>query len=187
MVAQGTAEELASPGLTVTVPVAPGSTTTYRATAEAEGIVSACSSPLSYKQEEPAPPPPVEEGGGSSGGSGGSTGGTGGSTGGTGGKSSGSGGGHGGINYVTPVPRITYGPAAITRLRRPTFRFADATGQPGTSFFCRVDKKRWTGCTSPFRIRKVKLGSHVFSVKAVNAVGVPSASTVKRKFKVVAR
>lgn len=189
VVAQGTAEELASPGLTVTIPVAPGSTTSYRATAEAEGIVSACSSPISYKQEEPAPPP-VEEGGGSSGGSGGSTGETGGSagggTGGSGGKSSG-GGGQGGVKYVTPVPRITYGPAAITRLRRPTFRFADATGQPGTSFFCRVDRKRWTGCASPVRLAKVKLGSHVLSVKAVNAIGIPSASAVKRKFKVVAR
>lgn len=188
VVAQGTAEELASPGLTVTVPVVPGSNTSYRATAEAEGLVSACSSPISYKQEEPAPPP-VEEGGGSSGGSGGSSGETGGSTGstgGTGGKSSG-GGGQGGIKYVTPVPRITYGPAAITRLRRPTFRFADATGQPGTSFFCRVDRKRWTGCASPFRVKKVKLGKHVLSVKAVNAIGIPSASAVKRRFKVVAR
>lgn len=199
VVAQGTAEELASPGLTVSVPVAAGSTTSFRATAEAEGYVSACSSPISYKQEEPAPPPPPSEEGGSGatgGGGGGATGGspsggtsgssTSGGTGGSGGKSSG-GGGHGGFAYVTPIPRITFGPAAKTRLRRPTFRFADATGQPFTKFFCRVDRKHWRECGSPMKLGKLKPGSHVFSVKAVNAIGTPSASAVKRRFKVVHR
>ncbi|MGN6256637.1 MAG: hypothetical protein ACTHN3_02660 [Solirubrobacterales bacterium] len=196
VVAQGTAEELASPGLTVTVSVIPGSTTSYRATAEAEGIVSACSSPITYKQEEPAPPPPPSEEGGS--GTGGSSGGTSsgspsgtgsstsGGTGGTGGKTSG-GGSSGGFVYVTPIPRITFGPAAKTRLRRPTFRFADVTEQPFTKFFCRLDRQRWQQCASPAKLKKLKLGTHVFSVKAVNAVGTPSASAVKRKFKVVHR
>ncbi|HEU4707222.1 MAG TPA: hypothetical protein VFS64_08550 [Solirubrobacterales bacterium] len=193
VVAQGTAEELASPGLTVTVPVAPGSTTGYRATAEVEGIVSACSSPIAYKQEEPAPPPPPAEEGssGSGGGTGGGTsGGTGsstsGGTGGTGGETSG-GTVRGGFVYVTPIPQITFAPATKTRLRRPTFRFADATEQPFTDFFCKVDGKGWKGCSSPFRPAKLKPGSHVFSVKAVNAVGTPSASAVKRRFKVVGR
>jgi hypothetical protein len=182
-VAQGTAEELASPGLTVTTPVAVGSTTSFRATAEAEGVVSVCSSAISYKQEDPPPPPPPpgEEG---TGGGGGGTGGTGGSTGGSGGTS---GGGitRGGITYVTPIPRITFAPAGKTRLRRPTFRFTDAIEQPGTRFFCRVDRQKWAGCTSPLKLRKLKLGRHVFSVKAVNAVGVPGASPVKRAFRVV--
>lgn len=182
VVAQGTAEELASPGLTVAVPVALGSTTTYRATAEAEGIVSSCSNAVTYKQEEPPPPPPGEEGGG--GGEGGGSGG--GSTSGGGGGSGGSGAVvRNGIVYVTPLPRITFGPASKTRLRRPVFRFTDATEQPGTKFFCRVDNQRWANCTSPLKLKKLKLGRHTFSVKAVNAVGMPSASPVKRKFKVV--
>jgi hypothetical protein len=179
-VAQGTAEELSSPGLTVTVPVATGSTTNFRATAEAEGIVSACSSAISYKQEEaapPPPPPPGEEGSGGTGGAGSSGGGTGGKTGGGGAK--------GGITFVTPIPRITFAPASKTRLRRPTFRFADATEQPGTKFFCRVDRQKWAACTSPIKLKKLKLGRHVFSLKAVNAVGTPGASPVKRAFKVV--
>jgi len=199
VVAQGTAEELASPGLTVSVPVAAGTTTNFRATAEAEGYVSACSSPIAYKQEEPPPPPPPSEEGGSGttgGGGAGATGGspsggtssgsTSGGTGGTGGKSSG-GGGHGGFAYLTPIARITFGPAAKTRLRRPTFRFADMTGQPFTKFFCKVDRKRWRECSSPMKLSRLKPGSHVFSLKAVNAVGTPSASPVKRRFKVVNR
>ena len=79
--AKDEAAALGLPGLTVTVPVALGSTTSYRATAEAEGVVSACSSAISYKQEDP-PPPPEEEGtGGSPEGGGTSTGGTTGTTG----------------------------------------------------------------------------------------------------------
>lgn len=181
-VAQGTAEELTSPGLTVT-PVAVGSTTNFRATAEAEGVVSVCSSAIAYKQEDappPPPPPPGEEGTGGSGG----TGSTGGSTG-PGGKTSGGGTTRGGITYVTPLPRITFAPAGKTRLRRPTFRFTDATEQPGTRFFCRVDKRKWASCTSPIKLRKLKLGRHVFSLKAVNAVGTAGASPVKRAFRVV--
>ncbi|HEY8502529.1 MAG TPA: hypothetical protein VIL21_07565, partial [Solirubrobacterales bacterium] len=184
VVAQGSAEELASPGLTVTVEVALGSTTNYSATAEAEGIVSSCSSPIAYKQEDPPPPPPPGEEGGSGGGSTGGTGSTGGKTG-----SGGSGGGSvkGGVVYVTPLPRITFGPASKTRLRRPVFRFVDSTEQPGTKFFCRVDKRRWSGCSSPIKVKKLKLGRHVFSLKAVNAVGTSSPAPVKRAFKVVGR
>jgi hypothetical protein len=185
-VAEGTAEQLASPGLTVKVAVAPGSTTKYRATAEAKGVVSTCSASISYTQQDPSPP--SEEGGGAGGG----TGGTGGGTRPTGAAAGSSPRGPGGrpqngVSYATPLPRITFGPAAKTRLRRPTFRFVDATGQPGTSFYCRVDRQRWAGCSSPFKARKLKPGRHQFAVKAVNAVGTPGSAPVVRKFKVVSR
>lgn len=186
-VAQGTATQLASPGLTVTVPVATGATTSYRATAEAEGVVSACSASISYKQED-LPPPPEEEGTGGTPGGGGTTPPTGGTTGTGGGKTGKTpGGGRNGIEYVVPQLKITFGPAFKTRLRRPVFRFADLTGQPGTHYFCRVDKRPWKGCTSPTKLEKQKLGRHVFAVKALNAVGTPAASPLKRAFKVVRR
>jgi hypothetical protein len=187
VVAQGTAEELASPGLTVKTPVGAGSTTSFRGTAEVEGIVSSCSSPISYTQKDPAPPPPPpDEGGNETGDGGGSTGGTGGTAGSTSGAgTSGSKGSGGGTTYLTPLPRVTFGPASKTRLRRPTLRFLDATGQPGTRFFCKIDKRRWVQCTSPFRLQKLKLGRHVFSLKAVNAVGTAGVTPVKRAFKVV--
>jgi hypothetical protein len=184
-VAQGTAAQLSSTGLTVTA--ASGATTSYRATAEAEGVVSVCSAAISYKQEDP-PPPPTEEGsGGGGGGSGGGTPTGGGGTGGTGTKTGGktSGGGKNEIVYVVPQLKITFGPAFKTRKRRPVFRFADLTGQPGTDFFCRVDKRPWKGCASPTKVKKLKLGRHVFAVKAVNAVGTPAPRPLKRAFKVV--
>jgi hypothetical protein len=193
-VAQGSADELASPGLLV-VPVALGSTTEYRATAEAEGIVSVCSKPIAYKQETPAPPP-VEEGGGTGGTTEGGDDGGGSVSGGTpasspsGGSTGGSGSGgsrHGGVAYVAPLVRITFAPGAKTRQRRPTFRFDDSTGQPNTHFFCRIDRARWQACSSPLKVKRLRLGRHVFSVKAVNAVGVAGSSSVRRAFKVVAR
>lgn len=169
--ATGSAEQLAGPGIVVAV--APGSTTALRATAEANGIVSPCSGPLEYVQEAPIPP-----GGGSQGeGSGGRA---------PGGAAPAPGPWvGGGFVYVTPRSRITFGPAVRTRSRRPVFRFTDATDQPGTRFICKVDRHRWRRCRPPRRLRRLGRGRHVFSVKAVNAVGVWEPRPVRRRFKVV--
>jgi Tol biopolymer transport system component len=178
-VATGTGEELAGAGIQVTVGA--GSTTTFRATAEAEGIVSACSAPVTYRQETaqpPPPPPPTEEGGN---GGGEESSGTNNS-----GKKGGGGGGNGGITYVAPETQITFGPGFKTRRRKVVFRFTDATGQPGTNFICRIDRRRWGSCSSPKRLSKLRRGKHVFRVKGRNAVGTWEASPTKRTFKVVA-
>lgn len=182
----------------VPVKVEPGSTTTFHATATNEsGDSSGCSTnSVTYRQESVASPPPGEEGsgggsgsggGGGSGSSGGTGGSTGGSTGTTGGTSGGSEGGIkiGGIVYVTPITRITFGPASKTRLRRPVFRFIDATEQPGTSFICKVDRHAWKGCSSPFKLPKLKLGRHTFAVKGKSVAGQWEQQPVSRKFKVV--
>ncbi|HET7053212.1 MAG TPA: hypothetical protein VFI09_04755 [Solirubrobacterales bacterium] len=192
----GSVAELEGAGIAVSV--ATDSTTSFRATATDEnGDTSGCSNAVSYRQED-SPLPPVEEGGvGEEGESGG------------GGGSSGSGvGGSGpgssptpppgpapapaptygeGIAYVAPVTRITFGPAFRTRARRPVFGFADVTGQPGTSFICRVDRRRWRHCSSPVRLKHLRGGKHVFRVKARNAVGVWEARPTKRVFKLVRR
>jgi len=182
--AAGSAAQLAAPGIGVTV--AAGSKTSFRATAEAEGFVSLCSGPIEYVQgtgggdgggEEPG----VGGGGGSSGG--GSSPGGGGS-----GAGSGSSGGtsNGGVAYVPPRTRITFGPAAKTRSPSPSFRFTDSTGQPGTKFSCKLDRRAWRPCASPLRLR-VATGRHVFAVRGVNAVGTPESVPVERTFKRVPR
>jgi len=172
-VATGNAEELASPG--ILVKATPGATATFWATAEADGFTSLCSNPLSYTQQDSAPPPSLDGGDGSAGGS-------------SSPRSSDEGvKKHDGIPYVKPLAKITFGPAAKTRSRRPVFRFTDATGQPGTRFQCRVDRGRWSGCGSPVKLKRLRLGRHVFRVKAVNAVGVFADQAAARAFKVVAR
>lgn len=164
-VATGSAEELEEPGIEVTV--AAGSTTTFRATAEAGGFISSCSGVVTYTQN----------GSGSS------------SGGGVVSKPSKKVESSGLIpivfSYETPQTRITFGPASKTRMRRPVFRFTDSTGQPGTKFTCRVDRQRWQSCGSPIKLQKLSRGKHVFRVKGVNAVGVWQEKPTKRSFKLV--
>ena len=191
----GSVAELEAAGIAVSVEA--GSTTSFRATAtDGSGDTSGCSNAVSYTQETPSPPPGEESGGGSGEESGGGSSGGSGAGGGSGSGDSepaASGGGSappvqltpGGDPYVAPVTRITFGPAFKTRARRPVFRFADATGQPGTRFICRLDRSKWRSCASPVRLKHVRRGRHVFRVKAVNAVGTWEARPTRRAFKLV--
>jgi hypothetical protein len=165
-VATGTAAALLDPGLQVTVP--PGSLTTFRATVEAEGFVSDCSQPLAYQHllDEP-------EGG----------------TGDEGGDEvtviRGTPIGPVGPEYLVPRTRITFAPASKTRSRSPIFRFTDSTGQTGTTFQCKVDRKPWRRCSSPLRLKRLGRGKHVLEIRATNAAGEAEPKPVKRVFKVV--
>jgi hypothetical protein len=178
-VATGTAAELLSPGLTVGV--APSSLTTFRATAEAEGFVSACSLPLAYVQ---APESPGGEGGELEGAQEDS-----------GGSSSSQPTTTGtppptprpGQTYLISRTRITFAPASKTRSRNPVFRFVDATGQASTSFRCKFDRKPWRACSSPLRLKKLSRGKHVLAIEGVNGAGEVEPAPVKRRFKVVPR
>lgn len=171
-VATGTAAALLEPGLQVSVE--PGSLTEFRATAEAEGFVSDCSQPVSYFHFSEEVEPEEEEGGGESG---------------------------GGLvapvvrgsplppapSFLIPRTRITFAPASRTRSRNPVFRFTDSTGQEGTTFICKVDRKKWRRCRSPLRLRRLGRGRHVLKIRAVNAAGEAEPKPVRRVFKVVPR
>lgn len=165
----GTAAELAGGGIEVNVAVS--STTTFRATAtDVNGDTSACSESLAY----------VHSNGSGGGGEGGST---------------------GGVKapvkvsvgpsvpleplFLTPRTRITFAPASKTRQRNPTFRFVDSTGQEGTRFRCKIDRRGWRSCGSPVKVKKLGRGRHVFAVKGVNVLGEWEAKPAKRAFKVV--
>ena len=185
----GSAAELKGAGIKVLVKT--GSTTTFHATAtNTSGDTSGCSSTsVTYTQQSAPPPPPEEEqeqGGGGSGGTGGGGSGTGG---GSGGGGSGGGSGEaikiGNVVYVAPLTRITFGPASKTHSRRPVFRFIDSTEQPNTKFFCKIDRKAWKACSSPYRPKRLNLGKHVFAVKGRSVAGQWEKHPVSRRFKVV--
>jgi hypothetical protein len=82
----------------------------------------------------------------------------------------------GGPVRVTEVPtdrkapntRIVRGPARVTFKREADFRFASSEAQ--SSFQCRLDKKKWRNCTSPYK-RSVKPGKHVFKARAIDRFG----------------
>jgi Tol biopolymer transport system component len=173
-VATGTAAQLKSPGIQVTVAL--GSATTFRAIAEAEGFVSPCSGEVFYRQQSKEFEEEFEE--------------------------DEEGGGVVGLKpavkaapqrgplipipHEVPQTRITFGPAFKTRIHRPVFRFTDATGQQDTTFVCKLDRAAWKPCGSPLKLPKVALGKHLLRVKGVNAVGVWEAKPTRREFKVVA-
>lgn len=167
-VATGTAAALLDPGLQVTV--LPSSLTTFRATTESEGFVSECSEPLAYQH---LPDEPVGGGTDEKGGGGGVT------------VVEGTPVGPSGPEYLVPRTRITFAPASKTRSRSPVFRFTDSTGQSGTTFRCRVDRKPWRVCSSPLRLKRLGRGRHMLEIRATNAAGEVEPKPVKRAFKVV--
>lgn len=184
-VAHGSASQLASPGIGVTVGA--GQTVKFWATAEAEGFVSLCSSPISYTQQDPSSGEGDGEGGGGQQG-GDQQGGGGTSTPTTGTKK---------VStlqpppaaprYLTPRTRITFAPAAKTRKRNPVFRFVDLTEQLGTRFSCKLDRRAWKRCKSPLRLKHLGRGRHLLEIKAVNAAGASEPRPATRRFKVVPR
>ncbi|TMK56519.1 MAG: hypothetical protein E6G51_09805 [Actinobacteria bacterium] len=181
-VATGTSATLDSPGIEVTVSA--GSSTNFRATAtDNHGDTSPCSAFIGYTQQGSTPPTsdPGPDPGGASGGSGPTS--TPPAT--DGGSSKGGSRGKGGITYLTPDTKITFAPAGVTRVRRPVFRFADPLNEQGSSFKCKLDREAWRGCSSPLKVKRLKLGRHTLRVRAVNALGIPDPAPASRSFKVV--
>jgi hypothetical protein len=102
-----------------------------------------------------------------------------------------------------PTPTVTPGPttaaaedvtAPTTSLRRAqinhasrkaTFRFA--SGEPGSTFRCKLDDKKAKPCTSPTTYKKLKPGRHVFRVRARDRAGNLDATPTVKRFKVKRR
>jgi Tol biopolymer transport system component len=169
-VATGSAAQLLAPGLSVTVSAS--ALTTFRATAEAEGFVSACSQPISYQQISPVGGGPEDEGGLTTPEARPAVPGLGITI---------------GPVFLMPHTRITFAPAAKTRSHSPVFRFTDSTGQSGTTFQCKVDRKSWRRCSSPLRLKRLGRGRHVLEIKGINAAGTAEPQPARRAFKVVPR
>ena len=94
------------------------------------------------------------------------------------------------VTYVedssAPRTRITMGPGVKTRRRKAVFRFADISGDPpGTAFFCKVDRKKWRQCASPFKLKRLGFRRHVLRVRAIDPAGNAETKGAKRSFKVV--
>jgi hypothetical protein len=86
---------------------------------------------------------------------------------------------------VKPPATLLRGTKIDQAKRKATFRFA--SGEQGSSFACKLDRKSYKRCTSPKTYKKLAPGKHVFRVRARDRAGnVDRTPTVKR-FKIKKR
>jgi len=83
-----------------------------------------------------------------------------------------------------PQTTVKRKPPKKTRDRTPTFRFA--SDEPGSSFQCKLDKKPFKPCRSPFTTKRLSLGPHTFKVRARDDSGKLDPTPASYGFKVVA-
>jgi hypothetical protein len=71
------------------------------------------------------------------------------------------------------------------RDRTPTFGFASDEG--GATFQCKLDRRAFRACRSPFTAPRLSLGRHTFKVRARNRSGKVDPSPAVYRFKILAR
>jgi hypothetical protein len=81
-----------------------------------------------------------------------------------------------------PQTRLRRAPAHLTHDRTPTFRFASSI--VGSTYLCKLDRKRFQRCHSPFTTAELSLGRHVFKVEARAPGGAIDRSAAAYAFKV---
>ncbi len=98
----------------------------------------------------------------------------------------GGGGGGGGTtdDLTAPETTITKHPKKKSTKRRAKFKFESS--EAGSSFECKLDRKPYKPCSSPFK-KKVKVAKHKFRVRATDAAGNTDGSPAKFKFRVKKR
>lgn len=97
------------------------------------------------------------------------------------------------VDVVRPDTRITRAPRKRSRTRRrrarATFRFV--ANEAGATFQCKLDRKPWTACTSPFRrkvrARRGKGARHVFRVRAIDDFGNVDATPAVYRWRAIRR
>lgn len=82
----------------------------------------------------------------------------------------------------TTKPTLTIKKAPKAKSTATTAKFVFSSNEAGT-FKCKLDDKAFANCNSPKTYKKLKLGKHVFKVKATDAAGNTSA-VLTRKFTV---
>src|SRR4029077_553856 len=82
--------------------------------------------------------------------------------------------GGGGKGNGAPQTIIGKVPPKRTHDRTPTFRFHSS--EAGSTFQCRIDRKPFRGCRSPYTAKALSPGHHSFSVRAKNSRGQADAT-----------
>lgn len=83
-----------------------------------------------------------------------------------------------------PNGRIRKHPRKRTTKRRA--RFAFTSNQPGSHFVCKLDRRRFRPCKSPF-VRRLTPGRHTFRLRAINGAGVPDPTPAVFRWRILPR
>jgi hypothetical protein len=83
---------------------------------------------------------------------------------------------------TAPLTRITRGPSGPTSSHKATFRFASS--EKGSTFYCRLDARRWRLCSSPKVYRGLIKGRHVFRVYARDKAGNADTTPAVRRWRI---
>ena len=81
-----------------------------------------------------------------------------------------------------PNTRLTASPSRRTRGHRAKFRFVST--EAGSSFQCKLDRRRWTACRSPQEYRRLTKGLHVFRVRARDTAGNADPTPAVRSWRI---
>jgi Periplasmic copper-binding protein (NosD) len=73
------------------------------------------------------------------------------------------------------------------KIKGRTAKFRFVSSEAGSTFQCKLDKKKFKPCRSPKKYKRLKPGRHVFEVRAIDAAGNKDKTPAKRKFRVLPR
>jgi hypothetical protein len=93
--------------------------------------------------------------------------------------------GGGGNEPGAPQTKLRGKPRKVGHDRTSTFRFGSS--EAGSTFQCKVDRKPFRSCRSPFTTRRLSFGEHIFRVRARDAGGKADPSPATFRFEVVRR
>jgi hypothetical protein len=91
----------------------------------------------------------------------------------------------GGNKPGAPQTRLKGKPRKVGSDRTPTFRFSSS--EAGSTFQCKIDRKPFKRCRSPFTSKRLAFGDHVFRVRARDAGGKADPSPALFRFEIVKR
>lgn len=87
------------------------------------------------------------------------------------------------VDKDPPETRIAKGPKGKIRAHKVKFRFS--SDEQGSKFSCKLDRRKFSACSSPKSYRKLKAGKHVFQVFATDLAGNRDPSPAKRTFRIL--
>ena len=87
---------------------------------------------------------------------------------------------------ATTPPDITPPETVISakKIKGNTAKFRFTSNEPGSTFQCKLDKRKFKPCSSPKKYKKLSDGKHKFKVRAIDPSGNVDATPARKKFKI---